>query len=159
MNAATTYRILMTKIGNFRGVCGHRKRTAGIGLQTILVAGCMLAGAGYEMADAAPVYRCRDAKGGVTLTDKPCAPGQTTENVSERETAGERASAYSRKQGEIPAGAVEMMRANECKLLKHQYNGLDKRLLTATQRNDEAAKKQIIDDRRRYGARMTELGC
>lgn len=110
-------------------------------------------------AHAANVYQCKDARGKVTITDKPCPADHTTEKTSEFETAADRAQAHDKKQssqGHPMPGAV---RSVQCPMYKDLYNGLDKRLLDANRRNDDKAKQKIIEDRRRYGAKLNELGC
>lgn len=110
-------------------------------------------------AQAANVYQCKDSNGKMTITDKPCAENQKTEKTSEYETAADRAQAHDAKQSAKGHPMPGAMRNAQCPMYKDLYNGLDKRLLEANRRNDEQAKKKIIEDRRRYGAKINELGC
>jgi hypothetical protein len=111
----------------------------------------LLAGA----AEAAPIYQCKDAKGAVTITDKPCGPDAVSSKSTEMTMPTDKARESARKMGIVG----EPLRKINCDAHRSAMASYDRQLLDALKRGDVGAQKQLYESRRRWGNAMHEFGC
>ena len=111
---------------------------------------------GFGRAHAADVYRCRDDKGRVMLSDVPCGPDRQTDSVKRYEDAPDRARQWEKAN---PSPVSDGVRKINCQAYLSAATNLDPRALDAAKRRDETAQKAVIVDRRRIGAALNKYGA